>query len=230
MDAGLNTSTFSLVARGTVPDIAGTDLRYPVFVKPANRGGGEGVDSNSLVHNLEQLQDKVASISNGLQADSLVENYLPGREFSVAVLKNEYDDEYTVVPLELKAGDDDAVLSAEIKSANTEVVTLVTDEELRDELSILALDVFEALGARDYGRIDIRMDEYGVPHFLEANLLPSLIDDYGSFPKACVLGMDIQHEQMLLAIVSLAFARLFINTEDTVDAGLYMPTPIPLTG
>ena len=71
----------------------------------------------------------------------------------------------------------------------------------------LALHVFHALGARDYGRIDIRLDGAGVPHFLEANLMPSILKDYGNFPKACMLNETIGYEESILRIVDLAFER-----------------------
>lgn len=216
--AGLKTSTFSVVKQGRVFDISETDLRYPMFVKPANRGGGQGIDTDSLVHTFDQLETKVMSLSRELQADSLVENYLPGREFSISVLKDTYDEGYSIMPIELVS--EDTVLSAAIKAANTEVVSLVGDVKLQDELCTLAMDVFEALGARDYGRIDVRLDENGAPHFLEANLLPSLIDGYGSFPKACVLGMNLEYEQMIQAIVSLAFTRMTDDAEEILPVGL----------
>ncbi len=228
MEAGLKTSAFSLVQQGEIPDITDTDLAYPLFVKPANRGGGQGIDTDSLVHTFDELQAKVVSLSNDLQADSLIENHLPGREFSVAVLKHEFSDEYSVMPIELVS--EDAVLSAEIKAANTEVVSIVTDTELKSELCALAIDAFEVLGARDYGRIDIRMDQHGVPHFLEANLLPSLITGYGSFPKSCVLNQELEYEEMMLAIVRLAFARDLEDIEEVLELDQYVPIPIPVLG
>jgi len=227
-NAGLKTSIFKLIERGAVPDIEDTDLTYPLFVKPANRGGGQGIDDKSLVSNFEELCAKVESISTVLAADSLVEKYLPGREFSVAILKDGFDADYHVMPLELVS--DDGVLSAAVKESNSEVVTLVAEFDTHDQLRDLALGVFEALGARDYGRVDIRMDEHGVPHFLEANLLPSLIDDYGSFPKACALSLEIDHEHMLIAIAGLAFARVFSSEEETAEYELTMPSAIPLPG
>lgn len=222
MNAGLNTSPFTLIKRGTVPVTEGTGLMYPLFVKPANRGGGQGIDDKSLVNTYAELCAKVESISTELDADSLAENYLPGREFSVAILKDRFGSGYSVMPIELVAPavDDGAgVLSAAVKESNTEVVTQVTEVDVNERLCTLAIGVFEALGARDYGRIDIRMDEFGVPHFLEANLLPSLIAGYGSFPKSCVLNADLSYEPMLLAIVDLAFTRNFEEQFEYAFAG-----------
>ena len=88
--AGFNTSPY-YVAKQSEPQIAADmTLLFPLFIKPTNRGGGSGIDCNSVAHNFDELNSKVQSIATNLQSDSLVEEYLPGREFSVAILKSEY--------------------------------------------------------------------------------------------------------------------------------------------
>lgn len=210
VDAGLITSPFYVSRHNKSLHSTESVLSFPMFVKPTSMGGGSGIDSFSVVHNNSQLNSKIASISLNLSADSLIEQFLPGREFSVAVLYDSLDGVLYTMPLEIVAPqniDGDRVLSAEIKSADTETTFAVEDGKLRDSISILALSVFRALGARDYGRIDIRLDENGVPNFLEANLIPSLIDKYGNFPKACVMNKGLGYEDMILKITELALNR-----------------------
>ncbi len=226
IDSGLCTSPFRLIKKGQAADIEDSDLTYPLFVKPANRGGGLGIDQYSVAENAMQLQAKITSIATKHQSDSLVENYLSGREFSVAILKNEYRSGYAVMPLELVTESADGtptVLSSSVKSSNTEIILPVTDSEIRASICTLALAVFHALGARDYGRIDIRMNALGTPHFLEANLIPSLIADYGSFPKACVLNKELEYQTMILAIVSLAFSR-DVKPLEVIKPSIFIPT------
>lgn len=209
-DAGLATSEFFVVPLNQAIPSHNLPLTFPLFIKPTNRGGGVGIDSKSVVHTPFEFDEKVAFIAKNLQSDSLVEKYLDGREFSVAILKQEYSTEYSIMPLELIAPKDEygaRILSARIKAADTERFMEVTDEDIKYRISTLAIDVFHALGARDYGRIDIRMDTFGVPYFLEANLIPSLLKGYGNFPKACLLNIDLDYESMLLSIVRLAFCR-----------------------
>ncbi|MEO8105196.1 MAG: hypothetical protein ABI602_02565 [Candidatus Saccharibacteria bacterium] len=216
IEAGLSTSPYAVVAQGDVPVLNDAYLTYPLFVKPIDRGGGLGIDERSLVYNYDELCLKVASIASLHRSDSLVERYLSGREFSVAILKDEFNDEYRAMPIELVAAPNDAgsrVLSQSIKASNTEVVTAIADAATKSKVCSLALDVFLALGARDYGRIDIRMDQFDEPYFLEANLVPSLIAGYGSFPKACVINQKLSYEAMLLAIVNLAFTRSLGDVE-----------------
>lgn len=220
LDAGLSTSPYCVIQRDNLINIEDLQLSFPLFVKPTNRGGGSGVDSGSVVYNIEQLNAKVHSIAIELQADSLVEEYLPGREFSVAILKEEHTTGFLVMPIELVAPIDERgvrMLSNKVKTSNTEQVFLVTDEVARAEVVRLALDVFCALGARDYGRIDIRLDVSGTPNFLEANLIPSLISGYGSFPKACVLNSGLEYEPMIMRIAKLGLARAVREVEEILE-------------
>lgn len=219
VDAGLVTSPFYVARQNAIELENHVTLTFPLFVKPTDRGGGLGVDSYSVVHNISQLDTKIASISFNHNADSLIEQYLPGREFSVAIL---FDDKTGVIytmPLEIVAPkniDGDRVLSASVKTADTEETIPITDKKLSDSISILALSIFRAMGARDYGRIDIRLDDEGIPNFLEANLIPSLLDHYGNFPKACMMHRELGHEEMILKITELALNRKLTNPANLV--------------
>lgn len=226
--AGLKTAPFHVITKDQARAGYPTKLSFPVFVKPTDRGGGQGIDSASVAYTSSDLQTKVRSIATNWQADSLIETYLPGREFSVAILKAEHSSGYLTMPIELIAPLDNhgaRLLSSQVKSANTEQALAVSDPALRSSVIALALNVFNALGARDYGRIDIRLDAAGTAHFLEANLTPSLISGYGSFPKACALNYGLDHESMILTIVRLALLRLPNRAPPPSSA---KPTPVPV--
>ncbi len=209
LDAGLSTSDFYLTSPGQRNLEKSNSISYPIFIKPYNRGGGMGVDEKSIAYNQTELDAKVLSIEEEFKSESIVESYLTGREFSVAVLKDINTDDYLTMPIELVAPEINGVriLGRKVKSSNTEEASLITDSDTKSVVSKLAIDVFHALGARDYGRIDIRMDSLGVPQFLEANLIPSLISGYGSFPKACLMNSGIDYAEMLHRIVDLGLAR-----------------------
>ena len=221
LNAGLSTSPF-FVAKQNTPQVASDMmLSFPLFIKPTNHGGGSGIDCNSLAHNFDELNSKVQSITANLQSDSLVEEYLPGREFSVAILKSEYSNDYMVMPIELVATPDNngvRMLSKRVKHDNQEQVSEIADEQIKQKVTTLAINAFKALGARDYGRIDIRLDKHGTPHFLEANLIPSLISGYGSFPKACLINMGLGYEDMMLHITRLGLVRNLDTGEDDAQS------------
>ena len=208
--SGLSTSRFFITNPSSLPSSAQMPFDYPVFIKPPRMGGGQGVDKHSVAHTYLEFQTKVTLIAEKQGTDSLVEEYLTGREFSVAVLMSEKTGELQAMPVELitKANErGDRILSGTVKSSNSESVQPVNDAVLRSEVCKLALDAFKALGGRDYGRIDIRLNQKAQPQFLEANLIPSIIDGYGSFPKACQLNADLGYEDMLMQIVELGFAH-----------------------
>lgn len=210
LSAGLATAQYMVVRVGDSLARNDVTLAYPLFVKPTNRGGGAGVDAGSIVHSFGELLAKIKVLGTKLQADALVEEYLPGREFTVSLLRQYATDMYRIMPLELIAPADTSgtrFLSSQIKTSNTERHLKVADGPLKEAINTLAIKAFHELGAQDYGRIDIRLDAAGKPHFLEANLLPCLLSDYGNFPKACQLHENLSHKSMLTRIVDLAFYR-----------------------
>ncbi len=230
LEAGLTTSPFYVAKQNQPLNQSMIKLNYPVFIKPTNRGGGLGVDQYSIAYTFQQLCSKVQSITDKYQSDSLIEEYLPGREFSVAILKRYGEVDHIIMPIELSAETDAcgaSLLTCDTKSANTEVVSEVTEPDLKSKVMALAMDAFNALGARDYGRIDIRLDAVGMPHFLEANLIPSLISGYGSFPKACVINVAITYEEMILKIVELGMSRS-TATDDSEARETRHDIPLPL--
>ena len=220
LDANLKSSQYAVIKSGERFDDKNSTLRFPMFIKPVDMGAGQGVDAKSVVRNLNELHAKVDSLAARYGADALIEEFLPGREYSVAILKREDSDDLIAMPLELVPGpneDGHRILSHALKSAPLETpVFPVTDPVVRAALIELATNAFVALGARDYGRIDIRMDQAGVPHFLEANLIPCLIEGSGNFPKACAMNIGMDYEAMMLHIVRLALAR---SAEADVELG-----------
>jgi D-alanine-D-alanine ligase len=213
----LSTSDYFVANPGSHSSERALPLPFPLFLKPTKMGGGQGVDEFSVVRNFSQFEAKVEAIFSRYKVDVLVEKYLPGREFSVAILLNEQTDKLIAMPIELTSEPNkygDSMLSQDVKNANCEVVVEVADPVLRRKVCDLALDVFSCLGARDYGRIDIRLDELGNPQFLEANLVPSLISGYGSFPKACLMNQNLDYEPMILGITNLGFNHPTIPEND----------------
>jgi D-alanine-D-alanine ligase len=211
MDAGLQ-STAYFVAKVNQP-IPMHNLRFPLFVKPANSGDSMGIDEKSVVYTELELQSKALSIHKEHVLNALVEEYLPGREFSVAVTNRPDSDDLLAMPVEIVAPVDkrgNSILSGTIKKADSEKVLAITDPELKNMINSLAIGVFKALGARDYGRIDMRLDALGVPSFIEANLMPGL-SDHGYLSKCFYINNRIRYEDMILSIVDLCLQREAIH-------------------
>lgn len=208
--AGFNTAQYFVVPKDEAFSGATHGLVFPLFVKPTNSGAGVGVDEFSLSHNLQELRLKIDALKAERGTDIIVEQFLPGREFSVAVLTDVDSAELFAMPIEIvapKNSKGDRVLGIKTKAENKEVVSGVLNLRLNNELCKLALGAFKAIGGRDYGRIDIRLDANGVPNFLEANLIPSLIKGYGNFPKASKINRGLEFESIIGSIVDLALNR-----------------------
>jgi D-alanine-D-alanine ligase len=217
LDMHLATPPFMVAQKGE--SFAETDitLTFPVFIKPINFGGSEGIDSESVIYNVETLRHRVPRLSQKYNTDVLIEEFLPGREFSVALLKTADSSDYMVMPLELIAPADASglrILSAKIKTLDIEASRIVKEEAVNAVVSELAVEVFTALGGRDYGRVDIRLDKAGKPHFIEANLVPSLKKSPGNyFPKACLLSQGMSYDEVIVSIVELGLARAIAHDE-----------------
>jgi len=207
MDFGLESSRYFISSMNS-PVYAHT-LSYPLFVKPTNRGDSKGIDEASVVHTQESLVSKIDSIHSECDSDVLVEEYLPGREFSVAIIRKQNSTDLMAMPIEISSPPDtlgNSFLSEAVKEADIEEVLPVDDEELREKLNALAIGVFDALGSRDYGRIDLRLNAAGEPSFIEANLMPGL-SNHGYLSSCFYLNEQISYRDMVLSIAALASER-----------------------
>lgn len=206
--AGIPTAKFFIAQPKQFVSKRDLPLDFPLFVKPPNRGRGAGIDSRSVVRNFVEFQNKVEEIYNKYQSESLVEQYLPGREFSVAILKQPYDLAPLVMPIEIIAQPNsrgDRILGSAAKTEDNEQVIPVKDAKTHSALVEMATKIFHTLGARDYGRIDFRMDEQGQLYFLEANLSPGL--GHGYFARASRLNYSLDYEAIILKLVELGLTR-----------------------
>jgi D-alanine-D-alanine ligase len=176
-------------------------LEFPLFIKPLYEGDSRGIDADSLVYNFESYEKKVLSIFQNHKTSSLVEKYLSGKEYTVGLLQNFIDDTYQVLPAEIIAVKDingERILGFADKIADHELVLKITDENIKNEVSNLAAKCFQTLGAKGFGRIDIKIDNDGVPHFLEANLIPGL--GMGYFYRCYHINTGLAHEDLILEI------------------------------
>ena len=208
---GCNTAPF-FIAKPNQYNQEDLPLDFPLFIKPLYEGDSRGIDSNSLVFNYNGYQRKVSSIFENQGTVSLVEKYLNGKEYTVAVFQDFKTNSYQVYPIELlaeKNTNGDRILGFSDKIADKELPLKIENEDVKNRISKLALDSFKALGAKGYGRVDIKMDETGVPYFLEANLIPGLGTGY--LYKCYNLNTGLTYEQMILDIVRNALENNTTN-------------------
>lgn len=220
--AGLPTAKFFLAKPGDFLHGDELPLPFPIFVKPPCEGGGRGIGADSVVHSYKEFNAKVCFIFDEFGTPALVEEYLSGREFSVALLAS---DNLSIIamPLELITDQNingDRLLSGDVKASDNEKAIAVDEPDLKQRLIDKAVQIFNILGARDYARIDIRMDYQGKLHFLEANLIPGIADhNFTSyFNRACRLNCDMGYEAVIHGLVDIGLTRQEFIPRQTLRA------------
>jgi len=196
-------------------------LRYPLMVKPTLEGSSKGVTDRSLVGNRRELQRQVEWVLNSYRQPVLLEEFLPGREFTVALLGN--GPELRALPIveinfaTLPKGAN-PIYSYEAKwlwDREEDPLQIFTcpanlDPVLQGEIEAVSKQAFRALGCRDWCRVDVRLDALGHPQVIELNPLPGILprpEQNSCFPKAA-RAAGLSYEELILAVVDTASRRL----------------------
>jgi D-alanine-D-alanine ligase len=207
--ARLPTAKFAVVE--CLLDLDRVDFGFPVFAKPIAEGTGKGVTPASRVTDSAALAATCEALLERYRQPVLVEEYLPGREFTVGLLGTGPDAEVLgTLEIVLRPHAEPDVYSYVNKESSEELVDypLVRpdqDGEVR-EAECIALAAWRALGCRDAGRIDLRSDAAGRPQFLEVNPLAGLHPTHSDLPMLCTaLGMS--YLDLIARIVDSASRR-----------------------
>lgn len=207
-DLGIPTPDFAVVEDAS--DIAGVSLPYPLFVKPVSEGTGKGIDAKSIVRNAEELDRRCRLLLDTFSQPVLVETYLPGREFTVGIIGTGRRARVIgVMEVHLRETAEKGVYSLMNKEHCEEHVdyTLVTGEEA-EQVSAVALAAWRGLECRDGGRLDIRADASGAPHFLEVNPLAGLHPTHSDLPILAALA-GLSYRDLIGLIMASAEQRVF---------------------
>lgn len=149
-------------------------LKLPVFVKPNNGGSSIGMSKVDKAEDLDAALDKAFKEDNQV----LVEEMIPGREFTVGVFKSK--GEIIVLPLtEVKAHSDKAFFDFEAKyqGKSTETTPAEVDEATANKVREAAKRIYAVFNCRGVVRIDFIFNEAeGRPYMLEINTIPGQSD------------------------------------------------------
>jgi D-alanine-D-alanine ligase len=182
------------------------EVHYPVIVKPRMEAVSFGL---RIVHTESELKAAIDIITKEFEQQVLVEEFIPGREFGVALLGNGTTSEaLPIVEIDLK-GDPNAIQTADdkMKKPRSKTCPANIPREVKDELFRLGQGAFNALGLFDFARVDFRMDPKGIPHILEINSMASL-NLTGSFVLAAqAAGLDFT--ALVNRILDVAAVRYF---------------------
>jgi D-alanine-D-alanine ligase len=205
-DAGVPTTPFHVV--GDEAELAEVSLPFPLFVKPVAEGTAKGIDAGSRVETPGALAARCRLIWAKYAQPALVEPFLPGREFTVGVLgAGAAAQAIGTLELKLRASAEPGIYSYLNKELSEERVDLpLADAAAAAKVEPVALAAWRALGGRDGGRIDLRLDARGEPMVLELNPLPGLHPTHSDLPILwSALGRS--YEALIGAIVESAATR-----------------------
>jgi D-alanine-D-alanine ligase len=224
--AGLPTADFQVIH--CLDEVADVRLPYPLFAKPVAEGTGKGVTPASKIATPEELHSVCSDLLREFHQPVLLETFLPGREFTVGVL-GEGESTQPLGTLEIVLLDqaEPEVYSYVNKERCEELVeyrlVAAKEDAAVAEAERIACHAWRVLGGRDAGRIDLRCDSEGRPHFLEANPLAGLHPEHSDLPMLCTkLGMT--YAELIERIVESAARRVRHR-----DARLERLSPKPLS-
>ncbi|MBI3323225.1 MAG: ATP-grasp domain-containing protein [Candidatus Omnitrophica bacterium] len=184
------------------------DLAFPLIVKPRFEGSSKGLTERSMVRSIEALREQARWVIRTYRQPALVEEFIRGNEFTVALIGNDPPEAYPVVRIQIDGRNELGDLFytfARITAGAGYACPAGIDPRLEGRLQELALQTYRAVDCRDFGRVDFRVDEGGHPYVLEINPLPSLSTEDVFGVLAVHLGMT--YGQMIARIVRAAIQR-----------------------
>lgn len=196
------------------------NLDYPVIIKPVAEGSSKGIFNSSYIENKDQLNIAVEASIGKYKQSFIVEEYLPGKEFTVGLIGN--DDETEVLPIvevnfselpkdlvpiysfEAKWIEDTRENPLDIFTCPAQI-----DPQIEAKIKETALSAYNILNCKDWCRIDIRLDADGIPNVIEVNPLPGAIPDpkdNSCLPKAA-RAYGLTYEEMINKVLYAAVKR-----------------------
>lgn len=193
-----------------------TDLNYPLIAKPSREDASLGITHHdSIINDLEELKTKVDKLLNKYHQPILVEEFIQGREFNVSILGNQPPKVLPISEISFAELDKDTphITSYEAKwlpehplyQKTPAVCPATLEQTLKSRLDAVALQVYKVMEARDYGRVDTRVDAEGNIFVLEFNPNPDISPDAG-YVKALRAG-GIMFKDFVELVINQAMNR-----------------------
>lgn len=199
---------------------ASVSPRSSVFVKPVHEGSSKGITERNFCRTPDEVEAQVRFLLERYDQPVLVEEYLPGAEFTCAILGNGGDARVLpIVGINFAALPEGAVpvygfeakwlWDRPEKPLDMFECPARIDEALASEIERVALRAYHVLGCRDWSRIDVRLDAAGEPNVVEVNPLPGILpnpEDNSCFPKAArEVGMS--YDELIQSCLRAAAGR-----------------------
>lgn len=203
---------FAVFWRGRL-DWDADDVEFPVIVKPLREDGSIGIGFDALAGNIKELMERIDGLTSEFGGPILIEQYVEGREIYMGVLGNSTPEALPPVELDLShlPKGTPRIAGTEVKWSEgtrayrgSKVRVPKLPKGVLETMERYALTAFQALGLRDYARVDFRLAQDTV-YLIEANPNPYLHSGAEFIRGARAAGRT--HPQTITEIVDLARAR-----------------------
>jgi D-alanine-D-alanine ligase len=204
---GIRTPEFAMVRCDS--DVEAVQLPWPVIAKPVAGGTGAGISGASKAGNKNELAVVCRKLLEQFRQPVLVETFLPGREFTVGLVGTGPKARVLGV-MEILLHSDaepDLYSYANKRDYLARVSYRLAEEEMAQRAAEMALHVWNGLGCRDAGRLDLRCDGSGNLNFLEINPLAGLHPVDSDLVILCRL-LGIEYRRLIEMIVISAQERV----------------------
>ena len=187
----------SMVKEEMTTDLKALGMEFPVVVKTCCGGSSVGVYIVNDQAEYEQALKDAYSYEN----EVVIEEYIKGREFSVAVVDGKA---YPIIEIAPLQGFYDYKNKYQAGSTIETCPAKISDE-LTKKIQDTALKAYQVLGIKTYARMDVLMDENGDVYCLEANTLPGMTPTSLIPQEAAVLG--ISYGELCELIIEISLKR-----------------------
>ncbi|NHB90909.1 D-alanine--D-alanine ligase [Photorhabdus cinerea] len=171
-----------------------TDLGLPLIVKPSLEGSSVGM---TKVNEISELRDAL-EMAFRYDADLLVEKWLYGPEYTVAILDDTALPSIRIQPAAVFYDYDAKYWSEETKYFCPSGLS----DEKEQQLAELALKAYKSVGCSGWGRVDVMMDTDGGFYLLEVNTSPGMTNH--SLVPMAARQAGLNFSQLVVKILELA--------------------------
>src|SRR4030042_521167 len=209
--AGIRTPKWQLIKNNKqLKEIRNDDLPLPAFVKPAYEGSSKGIRLGSRAETAVQIAEIATGLLDYYKQPVMVEEFIAGDEVTVGIVGNSPPKVLGIMRVLPKHRSTYFIYSIEVKREWEQLVDYECPARLETvtlkEITNSSLKIFEALGCRDFARLDFKLSSEGVPYFLEINPLAGLNPKRGDMPiMANKLGWT--YKAIISAILNAALQR-----------------------
>lgn len=217
---GIRTARYAVVREMADLPRASKALALPLFAKPIHEGSSKGITERNFCRTAGELETQVKFLLETYEQPVIIEEFLPGAEFTCAVLGNDKTAKVLpIIGMNFSALPEGAlpIYGFEAKwiwdrperPLKMFECPADIDPALARAIERVTLDAYRVLGCRDWSRIDVRLDAAGEPNIVEVNPLPGILPDPADnscFPKAA-RAAGLSYDELIQSCLKLAATR-----------------------